>query len=218
MSRPNTEIIIFPTSEAFRSDPDLLVDGVVPLSKAEGLLSTHAGVQIRDPTIGYLINNFESLDNFKQLVSGPNFPEVQASLKPATTGPPTIYNVAFPFDTTGALAKPVTELGIINAATPEAKELVRECLEMISIATNRLSSFNSVVDKEDIFIFISGWESVEVRPCRSSSDVRFFTSLPSKESQKTLQETPALGSMIEKVRAVATVEVQFVKLRQYLPK
>lgn len=38
MSRPNTEIIIFPTSEAFRSDPDLLVDGVVPLSKAEGLL------------------------------------------------------------------------------------------------------------------------------------------------------------------------------------
>lgn len=107
-------------------------------------------------------------------MSGPNFPEVQASLKPATAGPPTIYNVAFPFDTTGALAKPVTELGIINAATLEAKELVKECLEMISVATNRLSSFNSVVDKEDIFIFISGWESVEVRPCRSSSDICFF--------------------------------------------
>lgn len=38
MTLPNTEIIIFPSTEAFRSDPDVLIDGLGPLSKTEGLL------------------------------------------------------------------------------------------------------------------------------------------------------------------------------------
>ncbi|KZP33089.1 hypothetical protein FIBSPDRAFT_811191 [Athelia psychrophila] len=173
MALPSTEIIIFPSTEAFRSDLSVLDKGLGPLSNIEGLLSSHAGVQMQDPSIGYMINNFETLDNFKQLIAGPQFPEVLAGLKLAIAGPPTIHNVAFPFDITGALAKPITELAVVTATTPEAKEAVKECFEALSIATNRLGSYNSVVDKEDIFVAICGWESVEVRLCYSLPAVRF---------------------------------------------
>lgn len=78
-------------------------------------------------------------------------------------GPVTIHNVAFPYDISTALAMPVTEVAIVTATTPDAKKVTKEVLEVLSVITERLGTYNSVVDNGDIFIWICGYESVEVR-------------------------------------------------------
>lgn len=78
-------------------------------------------------------------------------------------GPVTIHNVAFPYDISAALGMPVTEVATVTATTPEAKKVTKEVLEVLSVVTERLGTYNSVVDNDDIFIWICGYDSVEVR-------------------------------------------------------
>jgi len=57
MSLPNTEIVIAPSSEAYRADPNVLINGFEPLSKVDGLENIYFGIQLEDSKTAYV---FES--------------------------------------------------------------------------------------------------------------------------------------------------------------
>lgn len=94
----------------------------------------------------------------KQFTEGSQFPGVQSGLKIGIAGSVTIYNVAFPYDISAALAMPVTEMAIVTATTPEAKKVSKGIIEVLSVVTEHLGSHSLVIDNGGIFVWIRGWD------------------------------------------------------------
>ncbi|KZP33160.1 hypothetical protein FIBSPDRAFT_721640 [Athelia psychrophila] len=168
MAIPSTEIVIFPTAQGFRSDPSSLANGLEALSKADGLLNTYAGLQNNDQHMGYMINNWKTHEHFERLASGPEYPHVLAGLKASIDGHVVIHHVDFVSDITKALNKPLTEIVFATVASAEAKQELFAAVEQLSLGTDRVATYGSVIGRDNLIVFVAGWESKDVRfvyPC-----------------------------------------------------
>lgn len=107
--------------------------------------------------------DWDTLDDFKRFIAGPEFPVVLEKLKLSTAGPPVIHHVTFTSDVNLALGKPLTEIVLATVSTPEAKQEFLAASEQVSLATGRMATYGSVECIDNLVAFICGWESEEVK-------------------------------------------------------
>ncbi|KAG2119398.1 hypothetical protein DEU56DRAFT_836309 [Suillus clintonianus] len=162
MSIPTTEIIIFETSEEFRKDPSILSPGFDIVSKVDGAqMPVYCGLQIENPTTGYLFLNWDSLAHHQALIESPSYGSLLETLKPAFGGPMKMYHVIFN-DHPIAFKQPVTEVLRITLKDPSHRAEVSDILSKISDMTKKMLVFGPTLENENEIILVGGWESVEV--------------------------------------------------------
>jgi len=166
MSIPVTELVFFTSSEAFRSDPASIINNVGGiLGKSEGMISAYHGPEIEDPSQAYLVVLWETLEHHKALISSPSYPALMEGLKPAIGGPFEMLHAKFNKDPTKAFTAPVTEIAVLTATPGKPREEIGKLLDVISSQEPNskvtLSTWGPVVEKEDVFILVVGWESLE---------------------------------------------------------
>lgn len=91
-----------------------------------------------------------------------------AGLKASIDGHVVIHHVDFVSDITKALNKPLTEIVFATVASAEAKQELFAAVEQLSLGTDRVATYGSVIGRDNLIVFVAGWESKDVRfvyPC-----------------------------------------------------
>lgn len=108
------------------------------------------------------IQDWKTHEHFERLASGPEYPHVLAGLKASIDGHVVIHHVDFVFDVTKALSKPMTEIALATFTSLEEKQDLLEAFEQLSLSTDRVATYGPVVDRNDLIMFMAGWESENV--------------------------------------------------------
>ncbi|KAN0079819.1 hypothetical protein V8E55_009385 [Tylopilus felleus] len=157
----NTEIFIFETSEAFRANQQIITNALKPTLQAEGANAPgYYGIQIENPTTGYIIIHWDSHEIHKAFASHPSFPAINEAFKPSLGGNVVIYDVSFSAPTV-ALEKPVTEILVLSLKAPENREAVVDILTKFSEASGKMLVFGQTCQDENKYVVLGGWPTVE---------------------------------------------------------
>ncbi|KIM82061.1 hypothetical protein PILCRDRAFT_820970 [Piloderma croceum F 1598] len=181
-----------PSSEAYRNDPNVLINGFGLLSKVDGLESLYFGLQLEDPKTAYVFNNWTTRAHHQRLIESPSYRKVLEPMGPAFEGPSTITHVQFASDVTVAFKQPVTEITIHTANNPKDRQKVLELFAEFAKSRNGLATYGALEEKDDVTVFISGWLSVE-------------------ETVKAQH----LDSIIAQLLALGTADIKHVKLTHH---
>ncbi|KAG0694608.1 hypothetical protein DFH29DRAFT_880609 [Suillus ampliporus] len=161
MSIPTTEIIIFPTSEAFRNDSSILRPVLDIVSKADGVqMPVYAGLQIEDPATGYLFLNWDSLAHHQAAMASTSYGPLRKLLDSAFASPGKMYHVIFN-DKAIALQQPVTEVLLVTLKDPNHRAKVFEILNKFTELTKKMIVFGPTLEDENVIMIVGGWTSVE---------------------------------------------------------
>jgi hypothetical protein len=79
------------------------------------------------------------------------------------SAPATIFHVQFASDITMALKQPVTEIAFHTANSPEDRQKVLEVFAELTESRNVIASYGAVEEKDNVAVFVAGWQSVEVK-------------------------------------------------------
>ncbi|KII84623.1 hypothetical protein PLICRDRAFT_46004 [Plicaturopsis crispa FD-325 SS-3] len=160
-----TEILTFPTSEAYRTDQSIVKPFAEAIVGSPGLISIHHGLQIEDPAVGYLFVIWESLEAHQALRNSPAQGPLLATLKPLFAGPPiSVIHAKFGADPTAALNAPVTELVVSTLKEGSSFEAISDILTKMAyteLPTILGGAYGPAVEIERTFMMVAGWESVE---------------------------------------------------------
>jgi len=88
---------------------------------------------------------------------------------PALEGRPTLSHVQFTSDVTNAFKQPVTEVTIHTANSPEDSQKVLRLFPEFAKHRNGLAVYGALEEKDNVTVFIGGWQSVEVSAGQSMS-------------------------------------------------
>ncbi|EPQ49812.1 hypothetical protein GLOTRDRAFT_134581, partial [Gloeophyllum trabeum ATCC 11539] len=124
MPLPVAELVLFTSSQAHQKDQGILGRSIDILNKTEGKIATYHGPEVEDPTNGYLFVLWQTLGHHKALMSGPTYPALVETLKPAVGGPFEMLHINFTKDPTPALEAPVTEVALVTLKPGKTKEEV----------------------------------------------------------------------------------------------
>ncbi|KAF8549817.1 hypothetical protein OG21DRAFT_1469530 [Imleria badia] len=161
----NTEIIIFDTSEASRENPEsqVVTNALKPTLLAEGANTpAYYGLQIENPSTGYIIIHWDSHEIHQAFGNHPSFPAIHEAFKPSLGCNRATYDVEFSAPTVAALEKPVTEIPVSSLKAPENRDAVVDILTKISEASENILVFGQTRQDENKYIVIGGWPTVEV--------------------------------------------------------
>ncbi|KAG1869422.1 hypothetical protein DFJ58DRAFT_742499 [Suillus subalutaceus] len=158
---PTTEIIILDTSEEFRKDVSIISPAFDAVSKADGFQApVYTGIQIENPTTGYIILNWESMAHHQALMDSPSYGSVLEALKPAFGGPFKMYHVIFN-EHPIALQQPVTQVLLLTLKDPSHRAEVFDILSKISVLSKKMLVFGPTLENENQIVLVGGWASVE---------------------------------------------------------
>ncbi|KAG2145433.1 uncharacterized protein EDB93DRAFT_1150934 [Suillus bovinus] len=158
---PTTEILIFDTSEKFRNDVSMLRPAFDIVLKADGAHKpAYSGIQIENPSTGYVFLNWDSLAHHHAFMASPSYGPLGDVLKPALGSELNMYHVIFN-DRSIALEQPVTEVLVITLKDPSHRAEVFDILGKISDSTKKMLVFGSTLEDENRIILVGGWSSVE---------------------------------------------------------
>ncbi|KAG0702090.1 hypothetical protein DFH29DRAFT_875384 [Suillus ampliporus] len=161
MSIPTTEIVIFPTSEAFRNDSSILRPVLDIVSKADGIqMPVYVGLQIEDPATGYLFLNWDSLAHHQAAMASTSYGPLREILDPALAGPGKTYHVIFNDKAIG-LQQPVTEVLLVTLKDPSHRAEVFEIFNKLVEFTKKMIVFGPTLEDENVIVLVNGWASVE---------------------------------------------------------
>jgi hypothetical protein len=106
------------------------------------------------------------------------------------SAPATIFHVQFASDITAALKQPVTEIAFHTANSPEDRQKALEVFAELTESRNIIASYGAVEEKDNVAVFIAGWQSVEVKFCQFMLEnaLNGIVIAPTRDSQGT---TPA---------------------------
>jgi len=195
MSLPNTEIVIAPSSEAYRADPNVLINGFEPLSKVDGLENIYFGIQLEDSKTAYVFENWTTRAHHQRLIDSPSYHNVLAPMLPSFSATATIFHVQFASDITIALKQPVTEIAFHTANSPEDRQKVLELFAELTEAKNVIANYGAVEENDNVAVFVAGWQSVE--------------------HQLETVKAPHLHALLAKLPTLGTAEIKHVKLTPY---
>ncbi|PIL30552.1 hypothetical protein GSI_07252 [Ganoderma sinense ZZ0214-1] len=222
MALPTVEFVIAPSTEAFRANPRdaALTEPILEIMKTcEGMIrlahlrpliyvafafsSTTFGLQHEDKTSAYCAVVWHSLGDHKALMNDSVKhmkvgEALQAILDPMAI---TMFHCAFNSEPYKALQAPVTEIITITLHEGESKDTLEELVEELAHAANISPPESGAVsaawgpstEKDDVFFLMIGWTSVEAH----------YT---------LVKAWPEVLAIIERIKAIATVEVKHVAL------
>ncbi|EPQ53605.1 hypothetical protein GLOTRDRAFT_100664 [Gloeophyllum trabeum ATCC 11539] len=200
MSLPVAELVLFTSSEAYQNDQGVLGGLIDILNKTEGKIATYHGPEVEDPTKGYLFVLWQTLEHHKALMSGPTYPALVETLKPAVGGPFEMLHINFTKDPTPALEAPVTEVALVTLKPGKTKEEVGPLLHKLTGLPTPgivLSTWGPTVEKEETLIIAAGWESVEAH----------------KQASKGV--SGEVAQLIASIRELVDIKITHGKLKKY---
>lgn len=106
--------------------------------------------------------DWTTLEDYRRFEKSSTFGEVLGHLKPALESHGTITHVQFVSDYTGAFSKPITEIAFATLKPGVSKEKMFETLKVLCNMKKGVSTYGPLLEKEDVIVFICGWDSVEV--------------------------------------------------------
>ncbi|KII84621.1 hypothetical protein PLICRDRAFT_179431 [Plicaturopsis crispa FD-325 SS-3] len=160
-----TEICTFSASDAYRTDQSIVKPFAQTLIGTPGFISLYHGLQVEDPTVGYIFIVWESFEAHKALIDSPAQGPILDTLKPLFAGQFTsVIHAKFTTDPTAALSAPTTEYLFTTPKEGSSKEALSEIFSKLA-----LRDFPEVlgaadgpcIERDDTLVLVVGWESVE---------------------------------------------------------
>ncbi|EMD34952.1 hypothetical protein CERSUDRAFT_85710 [Gelatoporia subvermispora B] len=163
------EVARIPSSEAYRKDPSIINPALEILAKAKGVQGVFTGIQVEDKTTLYLVVVWESLDAHKAAIENADasskFREI---ITQAGSGAPLIYRIPFKPNPIPQLHAPITEFAFFTLLEGKQPEDIRAILAPMVVGQVTIpdgthgASFGQTVEREDVFCFLIGWDTVEI--------------------------------------------------------
>ncbi|EGN92293.1 hypothetical protein SERLA73DRAFT_191326 [Serpula lacrymans var. lacrymans S7.3] len=167
MALPTTEILVFPTSEAYQKDPSIVAAPLDIVLKAPGVQDAFYGLQVESPDTGYIFLNWDSLKHHHDFIAAPSYPSLIESLTPSLGGAPQMYHVQFS-GVLNALKEPITEVFTFKLNAPEQREKVVGLLKQAEEVSKGMIVFGQTVEDENLYYMVCGWPSIEAHQERSA--------------------------------------------------
>ncbi|GLB38386.1 hypothetical protein LshimejAT787_0502510 [Lyophyllum shimeji] len=199
---PSVEIVRFPGSEAFLTDPLVLEDALEILKKADGVIdSPYYGLQTEDGSTGYLIVKWETYEHHMRLTQQPHYQNLISALERARSGPLDLQHVDnFDKDVAPSLEAPATEFALITPKDGASLEAFQETLENLGENLLKEKTCHHVAagesrEKEGTWVMVIGWDSVQAHVTAVAQGV--------------------FPELIKNLKNMATIEIKHANLVKY---
>ncbi|KAF7796501.1 hypothetical protein EIP86_007679 [Pleurotus ostreatoroseus] len=169
---PAIEIVTFPSCEAYRKDPSIsfpIFDIVEGHSK--GWLGMYYGLQVEDGKTGYFTIVWETLEDHQNLINDPIYAKLIEHVKQCVEGGGLdgLEMIHVPFEPVAALATiyngPFTSFAHVTPKPGKTVDDINADLALLrdvkDVQGNLGLASGKVIEKEDAFVFTSGWDQIE---------------------------------------------------------
>lgn len=161
---PTIEIVTFPPSDSFVTDPYNFREPLTILAKAKGLIDIYYGFQHENKQVAYLFIVWETHEDHLNFFHHPQFSRLVTFGEESAAGPQDIKHVEFDADALVSLNAPVVEIVFLTPKVSMdeynvAISALRESL--LTSETCHAVSWGEFKEKKGDFMMVIGWDSVK---------------------------------------------------------
>jgi len=196
------EIANFPASDAYKADPSVFHPALELIAGRKGALKIWHGLQHEDSSTVYLVIAWEKLSDHEALIHDKEgYAKLGAALAPVRSGDLNLFHLSFkPISIPEVhFNAPITEFVLQTLKEGKANADLEAIVWNKDINTDGAQFIvGKVVEKENQYYLLKGWESVEAHQAARSADPE-----------------PNVAKFIEAVRQLVTPTIAHVKLTAY---
>ncbi|PSS11018.1 hypothetical protein PHLCEN_2v3314 [Hermanssonia centrifuga] len=159
---PAVEVLIAPSSEAYRKDPSVL-NPVLEIVKQAGSLGVYHGLEVEDKTTLYAFIVWEKLEDHQALINDQTiYPKLGEHIKASVSGPLDMFHVSFEPNLASVLDAPFTSVTQVKAfqAGKTGQDFVAalsEINEAEVVKGNHGAAYGKAIEK-DTYVLLTGWD------------------------------------------------------------